>query len=90
MFKELIDMLNSRGFGPVVVFYPPERMKWDLGKEMIVYISGPDITKSGEARDLLATAIGEKVRDAFLPEKIECSVLDEPKQGEGRWSWSKP
>ena len=93
--KEIIDIFDSQGLEPVAVFFPPERMKWDLGTEMIVYISGPNLPKKNGARDMLATSVGIRVRSAFALahfslEYIDCVVLDEPKQGEGRWSWSKP
>ena len=92
--KEIIEVFDYRGLEPVVVYFPPERMKWDLGKEIMVYISGPNLPKECEERDFLAISVGVKVRNAFALahfslEHIDCVVLDEPKVGEGRWSWSR-
>ena len=87
--KQIISIFDYLRLGDVVVFFPPEQMKWDLGKEIMVYISGPDLPKEGEYRDFLAASVGRKVCSVFSPEYIDVMVLDEPKEGEGRWSWSK-
>ncbi len=93
--KEIIDCFEIRGLGKVVVFFPRDLMNWDLGKEMAVYISGSDLTIGPNrtidtaGKQALATAIGLKVKLAFIPEYIFCSVLDEPREGEGYWLYPR-
>lgn len=83
--ETIINFFKENLKHDVVVFFPKDLMKWDIGKEMAVYVScqnlRPDLKQS------LAITIGLLVREAFRPEKIFCSVLDEPKRGEGYWSY---
>ncbi|OHB18122.1 MAG: hypothetical protein A2544_00505 [Candidatus Zambryskibacteria bacterium RIFOXYD2_FULL_43_10] len=82
--KKIIRYFKRHDLGNVVVFYPSDRMEWDLGKEMAVYVSGPNIAHNVTIRQDIAITIGTFVQEAFNCERISCSVLDEPK-GNGYW-----
>ena len=85
--KKIIEYFKVCGLQEVIVFFPRDLMKWDLGKEMTVCISGPYLDFDRGSKQALAAAVGLIVRRAFEPKKISCSVQCEPTPGEGHWSY---
>lgn len=74
----------------ITVFFPPDRMKFDLGKEIIVFIFGLFIKpeRTDDVRGRLAQNIGEGIKKRFPEAFVECFVVPfDPRQG--YWS-SRP
>lgn len=77
---EILTTLQDSGYGmKKCVFFPPDRMKLDLGKEIQVDVQVPVITA---AVDLLAARVGRKVAEYFPRAYVECTIYrQEPKSG---------
>lgn len=59
----------------VMILFPPNRMKWELGKEIIVEISLFDRPiRTEEIRNLLAGHVGRMVKGHFPCSIVECFV----------------
>jgi len=74
----LTHVFEAKELEPIVVFFPPDRMRWELGKEMVVQIFSGRIIPTSERWDI-AKSVGMAVCQAFHPERLDCIVLDEAK-----------
>lgn len=75
----------------MTILFPPDRVKWGLGEEIIVEIGGlfikPERTKG--VRNRLAQRVGEAVKSHFPNAYIECFVQTfDPV--EGFWASERP
>lgn len=71
--KRIIALFKKLQLEDVVVFYPADLMKWDLGKEIVVQVSGSTLPIL-ECYDLVE-AVGKLVEETFTPSKVSCSIV---------------
>lgn len=73
----------------MTVLFPPDMMKFDLGTEIIIEVTGLFIKpeRSEEVRNRLAEHLGKTLEEHFPKAMVECFVFPfDPKQG----FWTNP
>jgi len=75
----------------MTILFPPDRMRWGLGVDIIIEISGlwEKIERTEEVKKRLAKGVGEVVKKHFPNSYVECLVQTfDPKSG--FWASERP
>ncbi len=86
---EGVPELGLKGKHSMTVLFPPDMMKFGLGTEIIIEVTGlfkkPE--RTAEVRNRLAERLGKTLKEHFPKAMVECFVFPfDPKQG----FWTNP
>jgi hypothetical protein len=95
VFKDIIKVIESvpelglKGQNSVTVLFPPDMMRFGLGTEIIIEVTGLFIKpeRTPEVRNRLAERLGKTLKEHFPKAMVECFVFPfDPNQG----FWTNP
>lgn len=81
---ESVSELGLRGENSMTVLMPPDSMKYGLGTEIIIEVTGLFIKpeRNDEVRNRLAERLGKVIETHYPETKVECFVYPfDPTQG---------